>query len=1714
MAITHVQSVINNNWTASSPGTVTISGVTAGDSLILHFAMLTSTSGPIATGVTDTNGNTWVNIAQTNANGYASQDNEIWWVQSANAGNTTITVNFTGTPYASTDTQVEVIEFSGIGGLDGVASISTGTSASFTGTTGTPSQSGDLALIVGICPLTGGFSSEPASPWTNENSSSSCTSDPAWQVLTNTSPASATWTVYTSLAYATIQVLFAPLSPKITITDSFPTAYGTNQSTLSVTNTNIGDLRLISVKINDPTNTVSSVTSTGIPIWARYFAYTDTARTGRYEIWGGVIHTTGTDTVNITYNATPGVACELFSSELHYTVSTPSSWVVTTGGEVIFTGSSTAVSWPSLLTDSNGSTGTLAYWGACRVGQVASAGSTTGFTYSTVNGNGDLALFNGTLSFNTSYAPTAAQSPAAAYSTWGVIVQANSVDPLINEVSGFPVNNEATGVNTLAVTTQKVGDLLVLATQIHSTSNPITLVSGGNVSNWQRAYQYIDTVNNVITEEIWWGTIIASGTNTINVTWSGSISALSPELVADSFTTNYPATWGLISASGNAAASTTNVTFPNLISNNTLNPQLTSNNPQLYWGYSEETTTATPGTTSGFTYSLTAQGNIFLYNKPLSPDTSYAPTGTQATGNNTCIAAIFMATPGNSINVVDNYPMASATSQSTLGVTNSTIGDYRVLGILAESSTIYPTTVSGGGVGSWSLIANYEQSSGHVGSYSLWGGVITATGSQTIGVAYSATGSYNVLTSNELNWTGGAPGQWEVVGSGFITDTTTGVSSLYPSISTNNSPYQVYWAISRPAGNSLSGGDDPGFIYSPAGTIYPVATNGVLATNSSYSTSSPQTSAGGYASWGVVLAVVPTIHALAIVADQGANSVDVIDLSSNTVIETITVGTTPYGVTIAPNGQYAYIANNGSNSISVVSTLTYTVVNTITVGTTPYFTVFTPDGSIAYVTNNGTNTVSVINTATMAVTSSITVGTNPTGAAITPNGSYVYVAAWVSNNVSVIDTSSNTVAYTITVGTNPTGAAITPDGSYVYVANGGSNNVSVISTSSNTVTTTVSVGNSPRGVGVTPDGAYVYVMNKGANTVSIISTATNTVVATVTVGTAPYEVAFSPDGQFAYITNANSASISVISTATMAVTSSITVGTTPVGIASWQPLLLNTPDTNIGFPYVTQDYYYYPGVNPKSSFTPIVYTRTSTVSVIQIDKLTKQPNKIVKIVQIDSIKDAKSVGKNTKTTQVDNITLSKNVGKSAKVVQVNSTITKRIVSHIRKLTIVLVSTVKNNKSLAKLVKTTEVNTSRISKTKNTDVRITEIQNSKVNKTINKLVKSTFIESTLISKSKRAILRALGVFIVKSNKELVKNIKAAEVSTNKFSKFKSTNIKAIRTLTSRINKVKSTSIKSTQIFSDFIVKGNNVYNKIINVVQVGLSRLTKSKISSIKVVSNPVTRINKIKSTAFKGIQISTIKQVKQKSTLFRATQINISNMFRSGNITRLITVVQIRLSKLNKQKNSNIKVTEINSVRQTKQKTSILRAVQTWIAGEYRKDYIVRVVKALAASPVRLVKSVSKSSRVSFTNIIQIVRPRNFNRTNTAAQIVSASVTRATSRKRNITSGITYTIGTSRTITLLRQIKATALMLINNRKLIQKNTSILNINIGNIIHNKVWKYLIQIITKITSFNSQIIQRPNYGRPDPDNWDPNMTDTSSPGVEGLVDTEPEDFSFNE
>ena len=122
-------------------------------------------------------------------------------------------------------------------------------------------------------------------------------------------------------------------------------------------------------------------------------------------------------------------------------------------------------------------------------------------------------------------------------------------------------------------------------------------------------------------------------------------------------------------------------------------------------------------------------------------------------------------------------------------------------------------------------------------------------------------------------------------------------------------------------------------------------------------------------------------------------------------------GGNPYGLVFSSDGNFLYEANWGTNSVNVIDVATNSVVDEISIGSYPVGISITPDGSKLFVVNYGSGTVNVISAVTNTVIDTITVDGGPTALgnfiSIYPEHAGYASPCIVSSNISIYPNPAN-----------------------------------------------------------------------------------------------------------------------------------------------------------------------------------------------------------------------------------------------------------------------------------------------------------------------------------------------------------------------------------------------------------------------------------------------------------------------------------------------------------------------------------------------------------------------------------------------------------------------------------------------------------------------------------------------------------------------------------
>ncbi len=211
------------------------------------------------------------------------------------------------------------------------------------------------------------------------------------------------------------------------------------------------------------------------------------------------------------------------------------------------------------------------------------------------------------------------------------------------------------------------------------------------------------------------------------------------------------------------------------------------------------------------------------------------------------------------------------------------------------------------------------------------------------------------------------------------------------------------------------------------------------------------------------------------ISNSNNDSVQIISTSTNSVVAAISVPCSPQNIAITPNGRYAYVINcigsDGSN-VSIIDTASNTIIKSTgnlsaLVGEPFYPTgiTMTPNGKYAYISTES-QYIPILNASSGAFLGYINTSIGNFGTCdansmvITPDSRYGYVTCG-PETVAKINLSTGTFIKNITVGDPQGPMAISQNGKYIYVTSYSPNLISVIATSTDSVVSTINLGAAP-----------------------------------------------------------------------------------------------------------------------------------------------------------------------------------------------------------------------------------------------------------------------------------------------------------------------------------------------------------------------------------------------------------------------------------------------------------------------------------------------------------------------------------------------------------------------------------------------------------------------------------------------------------------------------
>ncbi len=288
------------------------------------------------------------------------------------------------------------------------------------------------------------------------------------------------------------------------------------------------------------------------------------------------------------------------------------------------------------------------------------------------------------------------------------------------------------------------------------------------------------------------------------------------------------------------------------------------------------------------------------------------------------------------------------------------------------------------------------------------------------------------------------------------------------------------------------------------------------------------------------------------VADEGRDSLTVIDAASNQVTTTLTGIKGPHNVQVGRDGKVVY-AVSSAGVVVAIDPVTYQVSALAQTGKDPAHVIEAPNGKV-YVTNSGEGTVSVYNAAGLTPAGQIRVDGMPHGLRAAAGGSVIVVADTMDGAIDLIDPATDTYLGTVPVGSGPAQVAVTADGKYAYTGISKPPSVVKVDLAQRKVVGRTPVPDAPVQLYLTPDESEVVSADQGSrdaqgHTLSVVDTRKMTIRGIVTVGDGPHGVVIDKSGKWAWVTNSYDDTVVAVDLSDLSLQNPVMVGAQPSGIS-------------------------------------------------------------------------------------------------------------------------------------------------------------------------------------------------------------------------------------------------------------------------------------------------------------------------------------------------------------------------------------------------------------------------------------------------------------------------------------------------------------------------------------------------------------------------------------
>lgn len=311
------------------------------------------------------------------------------------------------------------------------------------------------------------------------------------------------------------------------------------------------------------------------------------------------------------------------------------------------------------------------------------------------------------------------------------------------------------------------------------------------------------------------------------------------------------------------------------------------------------------------------------------------------------------------------------------------------------------------------------------------------------------------------------------------------------------------------------------------------------------------------------------------VTNSAGDTIDVIDPSTNQVLQAIHGIELPHGIAFSPDGTRLYVSNESESVLDVVDRKSGEILKKVPLSARPNNLAITKDGRRVLVGIRAEpGVVDVIDTTSLACVKSLPVDGSVHNVFVTPDGKYAVSGSIEGKAATIIDLQLERAVWEVKFDrpVRPMAFETNPDGSTsrIFVQLSEFNGFAVVDFGKHAEVARIELPGQPggfgvaegrtgtpsHGIGVAPDGKSLWVNSTFANAVFKYSLPELKLVGYVSLpevhpvghpatGSIPEWIAFTPDGKMLYVSNSGAGSVSAIDADTLREVAIIPVGEVP-----------------------------------------------------------------------------------------------------------------------------------------------------------------------------------------------------------------------------------------------------------------------------------------------------------------------------------------------------------------------------------------------------------------------------------------------------------------------------------------------------------------------------------------------------------------------------------------